>query len=164
MFNVKRFNGTFKGIIGECMFKLAFPKINLTNFYPSFRFLSYFNKILTLEQYTFLKKHWYSIDAIEVKKVEKENGGEYWFILYEIKTRNRYTTDLYFKPKMTLETHKVYHEAEKLGFVSKIATIWLETDWNYSIELQEYKSEFYCIDKPKKYDKKVSNYNSLNSL
>ncbi len=155
MFDIKKFNGTFKGIIGECMFKLAFPKINLTNFYPSDRFLSYFNKTLTSEQILFLKKHWYSIDAIEVKKEEKENSCEYRFILYEIKTRNRYAKELSFKPKMTRETHVVYHEAEKLGFVCKIATIWLETDWNYSIELQEYNRQFYCIDKPKKYDKKV---------
>ncbi|MBI3031889.1 hypothetical protein HYY69_00290 [Candidatus Woesearchaeota archaeon] len=155
MFNVKKFNGTFKGIIGECMFKLATPQITLTNFYPKHRFLAYFDDMLTKEQIAFLIEHWDSIDAIQANNIGIDKNDKYNFTFYEIKTRNTYPQKLSFKPKMTLETHRVYHTAKKIGFLSKLATVWLEDNWNFKVEITEFDEKYYCIDKPKKYDKKI---------
>ena len=149
-YNLLHFGGTFKGIIGECMFKLANPKITLTAFYPKKRFIGYFSNSLTKEQIKFLNSHWGSIDAIDVKRIQNKNI----FVLYEIKTRNRYKKDLHYKPKMTHATHIIYEYAKNLGFNISLVTIWLEHNWNYIIQLSEYNQKNYCIDKPKKYDNK----------
>lgn len=41
----------------------------------------------------------------------------------------------------------------KLGFIIKIVFVWLEDDWNYSLEIMDFKSKNLHIDKNKHYDK-----------
>ncbi len=145
MYNLKKGSGTFKGLIGESMFKLTRKSAFLVRFHSKKTFLEKYQGILSLEQKLFLNKNWYSLDSIEVV------GNK--ILLYEIKTRNKYHTPLYFKPKMTLETHYLYNEAKKLGFLTKMATVWLFDDWNYDVEINDLEENSYCIDKPKLYDK-----------
>src|SRR3989338_5201961 len=123
MYNLKKFGGSFKGLIGECMFKLTREHAFLVRFHNKNKFLEVWNRILTSDQKEFIYKNWYSLDAIEVVNNQ--------VILYEIKTRNSYRKPLYFQPKMTLQTHNLYLEAKRLGFIIKLVTIWLFDDWNY---------------------------------
>jgi len=106
--------------------------------------LDIFGEHFNEEQKSFLINNWYSIDAIDIFPN---------ITLYEVKTRNRYTKPLYFKPKMTLQTHNLYNEAKKLKFNVVLITIWLNKDWDYEVEMQEFNEKNYCIDKPKIYDR-----------
>ena len=144
MYNLKKFGGSFKGLIGECMFKLTREHAFLVRFHNKNKFLEVWNRILTSDQKEFIYKNWYSLDAIEVVNNQ--------VILYEIKTRNSYRKPLYFKPKMTLQTHNLYLEAKRLGFIIKLVTIWLFDDWNYDVEISDLNEKDYCIDKEKIYD------------
>ena len=145
MYNLKKEGGTFKGLIGESMFKLTRKYAFLVRFHNKKKFFEIYENILSSEQKSFLDQNWYSLDSIEVI------GNE--IFLYEIKTRNKYQKLIHFKPKMTLETHNLYNEAKKCGFLTKIATVWLLDDWNYNVEITDFEENFYCIDKPKRYDK-----------
>lgn len=148
MFNLKEGGGSFKGLIGECMFKLTNKEVVITKFFNKSKYFNTFGKYFTPEQHSFLENNWYSIDAIEVKFSNNVKN----IILYEIKTRNKYNYELPFLPKMTLETHRIYHSAKSLGFVPKIAIVWLYDSWNYDIELKEFDEKEYSIDRPKQYD------------
>ena len=53
---------------------------------------------------------------------------------------------------MTLQTHNLYLEAKRLGFIIKLVTIWLFDDWNYDVEISDLNEKDYCIDKEKIYD------------
>lgn len=148
MYNLKNCGGSFKGLIGECMFKLTDKYLIITRFFNKTKWLTIFGKYLTKEQLHFVEKYWFSIDAIKIsfctgKKV----------CLYEIKTRNKYSRPKYFwKQKFTKCTVDLYNDALKKNFEVKIATVWLLDDWNYEIEIQDFKDADYCIDKAKKYD------------
>jgi len=148
MYNLKDCGGTFKGLIGECMFKLTDKDIIITRFFNRLKYLEVFGKYLDKKQAIFISKNWYSLDAVKLSFV----NGEKKIILYEVKTRNVYNRKIFSKPKMTLETHKLYNTAKSLGFVTKLATVWLHDCWIYDIEINELNKNLYCIDKPKKYD------------
>ena len=147
MFNLKRYNGTFKGVIGECLFKNTNDNVIITKFFNKNKFFSKFDNIIGKEKRDFLFNNWFSIDAVEFDKSSMK------IVLYEIKTRNKYNKELHFKPKMTLATHKIYTEALRIGFIVKIATVWLCDNWDYNVVLSDFDDSQYCIDKPKKWDK-----------
>lgn len=147
MYNLRENNGTFKGIIGECLFKDTDEKVILTKFFSKTKFRDLFQKQISKEKLDFLINNWHSIDALKLDKDNKK------IILFEVKIRNKYSKELKFKPKMTLSTHELYNHAKEMGFVVKLATIWLFYNWKYDVEITEFNSSNYYIDKPKKYDK-----------
>ena len=63
-FNLKDCGGTFKGLIGECMFKSYSKSLVLTRFFNKNKYLQIFGQYLTESQANFLSKNWYSLDAI----------------------------------------------------------------------------------------------------
>jgi len=151
MFNVKQDGGTFKGIIGECMFKLTDKNVVITKFFNKKKYFSIFERHLTNEQYDFLDEYWYSIDAIDIVY----NGNNKRIFLYEIKTRNKYHKDLHFKPKMTYETHIIYNNSKSVGFIPKLVTVWMLDNWEYTVEIVDFDEKEYSIDKPKNYDRRL---------
>lgn len=127
------------------MFKLTRENLFLTRFHPRHKILNLLAQFLTQEQLEFLKDNWYSVDGLELIKNK--------VILYEIKTRNRYKVPLWYKPKTTSSTINIYSDAIKLGFTVKTVFVWLEEDWNYSLEIKEFDLNRLHEDKPKLYDK-----------
>lgn len=154
MYNLKRGKGTYKGLIGECLFKLTNEKVIITKFFNKNKFFYIFEKRLSLDEKNFLDKNWYSIDAIEIDYSQKPQK----IILYEIKTLN----DFYYEklnglnriPLFTEYTSKMYKEAINNGFIVKIAIIWLKDNWDYVVELEDFSKANYQISKPRKYDRK----------
>ena len=151
MFDLKRGGGSFKGIIGECMFKLTNKNVVITKFFNKNKYMAVFRRHFTPIQQEFLFENWHSLDAIDIIF----ETGIKRIILYEIKTRNKYEQELHHKPKMTLETHHLYNQAKELGFITKIATVWLLNDWKYDLEIKDFDEKDYYIDSPKLYDKRA---------
>ncbi|MBU4502397.1 MAG: hypothetical protein KKA79_07405 [Nanoarchaeota archaeon] len=146
MYNLKKGKGTFKGNIGECMFKLTKKKLFLTRFHSKYKVLNLISKFLSFEQKSFLKNNWFSLDGIEL--VDSK------IIIYEIKTKNRYRKRLKYRPKTTSNTLDLYNHAIQLGFIVKIVFVWLEKDWDYSLEFKDFNPSILHCDKSKPYDKK----------
>jgi len=147
MFNLKRCGGSFKGTIGECMFKLTNDKVIVTKFFNKNKFFSIFGNRISKDKHEFLVLNWYSIDGIEFDNLNRN------IILYEIKTKNEYKKKLHFKPKMTLSTHLLYNQAKNLGFVVKLVIVLLYENWDFGIRIEDFDESKYCIDKPKRWDK-----------
>lgn len=149
MYNLKKGKGSFKGLIGECMLKLTDKYLVITRFFNKQKYFTIFGRYLSHAQAEFVDKYWFSIDAI---KISFENKTKTVY-LYEIKTRNNYSCiKPHWRTKFTQSTIDIYTEALRIGFNVKIATVWLLDDWNYEIELEDFKKADYCIDKPKRYD------------
>lgn len=151
MYNLKKeFRGTFKGLIGECMFKLIRKKLILTQYFNKNKFLKIFK--LSNKEKVFLEKNWYSIDGIEFDYSKKPRK----ITLYEIKTLNKSfkIKPLWNIPTMTLNTHNLYNEALNLGFDVKLAIVKLYDNWDYEVMIEDFKKKNYCISKSRKYDKK----------
>jgi len=129
------------------MFKETRKHVVITKFFKQYKYMSIFGKYFDAAQSDFLKRNWYSIDAIEISFQPQKT-----ITFYEVKTKNSYNLHLGFKLKVTYATHVMYSEAKQLGFVVKLAMVVFEDDWNYSVELKEFDPSEYCIDKPKKYD------------
>lgn len=147
MYNVKSFGGTFKGLIGECCFQLAFKKSYITRFHPLTFFLKRYKQYFSTNQKIFIKENWMSFDAIqvEVKKYKTQ------IIIYEVKTRN-----VEYKDKRLITTKnclKLYDEARKLGIKVKLAKILFYNNWNYSLEINDFK-----FDKQKMWLNNRNNY------
>ncbi len=148
MYNLKKVNGTFKGLIGECLFKMTKHWAVIPKFTSINKYFSTTGTYLTREQIEFLKTHWYSIDAVELRFEQ----GKKVLTLYEVKTKNKYTTELWYKPKMTLSTHEIYNKAKLLGFTVQLATVTLHDNWDYDVTTTEFDQKYYCIDVLKRYD------------
>ncbi|MFA5173982.1 MAG: hypothetical protein WC438_02255 [Candidatus Pacearchaeota archaeon] len=152
MYNLKEGKGTYKGIIGECLFKLTRRYLILTKFFNRVKYLEIFSWFFDEPKITFLKENWYSIDAIELDYKNKKP------ILFEIKTLN----DFYYAklnginriPLFSQSTIDIYKKALDLGFEIKIAKIWLKKDWNYNVEITDFEDTNYIVSKPRRYDKK----------
>jgi len=158
MYNLKRGRGSYKGLIGECLFKLTRKYLIVTKFFNKNKYFYIFGDKLSEEEKDFIEKNWFSIDAIELDYTKNPRK----VILFEIKTLNDYGENVLRKniwlPKMTLATSDMYKEALKRGFDVKVAIIWLKDNWNYSIELTDFEKANYIIDKPKQYDKNKDSY------
>jgi len=146
MFDLKKSKGTFKGLIGENMFKLANKEAILVRFFNKNKFIQLFKTYLNKKQINFLNYYWYSLDAIKINSKE--------IVLYEIKTKNKYKSKLFFKPKMTKSTHEMYILAKKLGFKVKLTIVEFHENWQYEIHINSLEEKDYCIDQIKKYDRK----------
>ncbi len=151
MYNLKKGKGTYKGLIGECMFKLTRRYLVLTQFWNKNKYFDTFGDKLSREQKEFIDKNWYSVDGIEFDYSKRPPKA----MLFEIKTMNKKINP---KPhwinKMTLATHKMYNDAIKIRFDVRIVTVLLLDDWNYEIKITDFSKAKYYIDKPRKYDKK----------
>ena len=155
MYDLKKMYGSFKGVIGEYMFKLTNKKAVLTRFHGLNKYFQMYSRHFTPSQIRFLKGNWYSIDAIEIAF---DNGK--MPTIYEIKTKNKYRKFLLFKPKITLASYEVYTKAKNLGFVVKLAIVELAENWEYDVTILDFDRKYLCIDKPKQYDNstKTANY------
>src|SRR3989338_2556668 len=94
--NLKRMCGSYKGIIGECMFKLTRRNLVVTKFFNRSKYIDIFGHYFRNDQLKFLKDNWFSIEAIEIKVTD----GRPLIFLFEIKTRNKYEKDLGYATKM----------------------------------------------------------------
>lgn len=102
-------------------------------------------------------ENWYSLDALEITYSQKSKERK--VVLYEVKTRNRYTTSILTKNwkfrlfELTQNTKELYDEAKKLGMEVKVAIVWLLSNWNYDVEIKDLDEVGYIIREPRKYDK-----------
>tara|TARA_Y100000034_G_scaffold136768_1_gene215578 strand:+ start:15177 stop:15629 length:453 start_codon:yes stop_codon:yes gene_type:complete len=150
MYNLREGKGTFKGLIGECMFKLTRKNLILTRFFGKNKFFKIFSTKISYLEREFLYKNWFSIDAIEFDYSQKPRK----IVLFEIKTQNYYRNRKFnWKPKMTLATHNIYKEALRLEFDVKMVIIELYDAWDYDAKIKDFNESDYYIDKPKRYDK-----------
>jgi len=147
-YDVRRFNGTFKGLIAECMFKLTNERCVLTRFFNRNKYAKIFEKYYSQDQINFLMNNWYSIDALEIKFVEKKTQ----FLLYEIKAKNAYAGK--WPHKMTSSTVEMYKNAIALGFESKLVTVWFHDNWKFDVQIEDIEKANWTIDRPKLYDQK----------
>lgn len=152
MYNLRKVGGSFKGIIGECMFKATRKYAIVTRFFGKTKFMTVFGKYFDSLQKEFLLKNWYSLDVVEIDY----NSSSKRLIVYEVKTMNKYESGFNFKPKMTLETSKMYNSAKEMGFIVKLVIVHLYDNWDYDIEIKEFDENNYCIDQPKLYDQKAN--------
>jgi hypothetical protein len=145
--------GTYKGLIGECLFKLTRRYLVSTKFFNKDKYLTIFGKYLSDEQIIFLESNWHSIDSIEFDYSQKPVRP----ILFEVKTLN----DFYYArlngfnriPKFTKSTYYLYKKALEIGFVVKVAIIWLRDNWEYDVEIIDFDKCKLFIEGPRKYDK-----------
>src|SRR3989344_4219607 len=127
IYDLRRFNGSFKGTIGECMFKITNDKVVITKIFNKWKYFTIFRKYFTTDQEKFLKENWYSIDAIEIDYT-RENKR---IILYEVKTKNTYANLRKWPHKVTQSTVDIYRKSTEIGFIAKMVTVWFHPDWNY---------------------------------
>lgn len=152
MYNLKEGKGTYKGLIGECLFKLTRKYLVVTKFFNKNKYFEIFGEKLSIEERNFISQNWFSIDAIEFDYTQNPRK----IILFEIKTKNKYSNPKSnWEIKMTLATHNMYNQALKIGFDVKVVIVWLLDNWEYDIEIQNFKDNHYYIDKPKKYDRLI---------
>jgi|TARA_B100001971_G_C17941715_1_gene407991 hypothetical protein len=150
MYNFKQGKGTYKGLIGECLFKLTRRYLILTTFFNKNKYLKIFGNKFSEQEKCFINQNWFSIDGIEFDYSKTPRK----VILFEIKTKNYYLNPKpNWIPKMTLATHNMYNETLKVGLDVKIAIVWLYNNWDYDIEIKDFNQANYCIDKPKRYDR-----------
>lgn len=153
MYNLKKGKGTYKGIIGECLFKLTRRYLIITKFFNKSKYFFLFGSKLSENEKEFLSKNWFSIDGIEFDYSKYPRK----VVLFEIKTLN----DCYINslkginriPKFTSATYEMYTEAMTKGFDVKVAIVWLKDNWQYDVEIVDFDKCKYLIDKPKLYDK-----------
>ncbi len=138
--NLKEQGGTYKGLIGEILFVAAHTEFIFPRFHPKWKYLP--NKPVDEQQREFLNRNWYSIDALSWDGTH----------IVEVKTRNRYKIVLPYKPKASLKSVQVLLQAEQLGFKVSLATVWLEENWDYSIEIEPFDASKLSIDREKLYD------------
>ena len=112
MHNLKKCNGTYKGLIGEFMFKLTRKWAVLTKCWKLEKYLMTFGKYYTPKQLQFIKEYWHSLDCLEICYVKGKKEKR----LYEIKTKNEYSREIRFKPKITESSVNLYEEASHIGF------------------------------------------------
>jgi hypothetical protein len=152
MYDLQRLNGSFKGTIAECAFKLTNEKVVITKFFNKRKYMDIFGKYFTEEQRVFLEENWFSIDAIEIKFEDRKKH----LILYEIKSKNAFYANRKDWPfQITANSYKIYKNSMALGFEPKFAAIWYFKDWKFDVDIRDFESAHLAIDKPDKvYDKK----------
>ncbi len=147
-YNLRKLKGTFKGIIGECMFKLIRKSSFLTWFTRYNEFISYNKQYISQREADFLRRFWHSIDAVEIK----DNR----LVIYEIKTKNYYSAyyEKRFQPEITKASYNAYMLAKKIGIRVWLVKILFFDNWKFSICYKEINRSNCFIDKEKRYDKK----------
>lgn len=151
MHNLKAMGGTYKGLIGEYMFKLTRKWAVLNKCWKPDRYLLTFSKYYNTEQINFIRNNWHSLDSLEItyKKGFKENR------LYEIKTKNMYRKLMFKKHKITRAALDMYIQAQKMGFSVYLAEVFFLDDWNYHVKIKPFAGDLFFVDEMKKYDKAI---------
>lgn len=144
MNSLKKASGTFKGLAGECMFRLVNKNTILTHFQPKEHAEKQLRETYTKEQITFLLNNWNTIDAIDTKETK----------IYEIKTKSCNYGN--YKIRMIANCHNTLKKAKKIGIKPILAKIKLEEDWLYSVIETDYLQEDCEIVIPSKYNKPYS--------
>ena len=138
--NFKEQGGTYKGLVGEILFVSSHNGFLFPRFHPKWKYLP--NAQINDVQKEFLNRNWYSIDDISWDGTH----------IVEVKTRNRYAVTLPYRPKASLRSLQILIEAAQLGFNVNIATVWLEDNRDYSIEIEPFDMTKVSIDRKKPYD------------
>lgn len=122
MIDLKRCNGTYKCLIGQCMFKLSRQNACLTRFWNRHRYVDTFRRYLTKKQIDFLKYNWTLINSIE-------------FISHK-----PFLFEIINKQDSCIEESKVkmYGNAKDLGFKVYVAEVIFLDNWNYEVELKRF--------------------------
>ena len=153
MHNLKSVCGTFKGVIGECLFKAAFPNVILTKFTNKHRFTQNYPFYVSEDKMNFLFDNWHFIDAFGLDSINRT------LIIYEIKVKDDYeNANDFWKIRMTASTVDIFNKAVAIGVNVKVVTVHLYDDWNFDFDLKDFTESDYCINKPKFWDKKLSDY------
>jgi hypothetical protein len=158
MYNLKRGGGTYKGIVGECLFKLTRRYLILPKFFNKEKYFKIFGERLSKDEANFIDNNWHSLDAIEFDYTKNPRK----VVLFEVKTLN----DVYYHklnglnriPIFTDSSVKMYKGALQNGFDVRVAKVWLKDDWNYDVEIVDFDKCNYQIDSPKKYDKNSATF------
>lgn len=143
MFCAKRIKRTGKGIMGECMFQSTRKNCFMTRFIPLSFIFRKFGELLSAEQKHFLEENWLSFDAIEFGKS---------IVLYEVKTKNFENKSYRFC--ITENTVAILEKAKKLGFDTKIALVFLQDNWMFSVQFTDFNKREFWIHTNNAYDKK----------
>lgn len=154
MKNLKECNGTYKGLIGECMFKLKQKNAVINKYWNKRKYFEIFGQHLTNKQMEFLNDYWHSLDAVEINfKI-----GQKKKVIYEIKTINAYKRRQYLKPKINHSSILLYQKALSLGFEVQLAYVCLHEDWKFSIEFVEFSKDNCYVNWTKTYDKEILDF------
>lgn len=141
MNSLKKTSGTFKGLAGECMFRIAKPQIILTHFQSKKFALRQVEKVYTKEQIDFLSENWDTIDAIDSCEPK----------VYEIKTKSCDYGK--YKARVMANCHNTLKKSAKLGIKPILAKVILEEDWLYRVVEIDYLRADVNVIMPKKYNK-----------
>ncbi|MFH1769971.1 MAG: hypothetical protein ABH828_00255 [archaeon] len=144
MNSLKKASGTFKGLAGECMFRIEKNNTILTHFQPKEHAEKQLREVYTKEQIIFLLENWDTIDAINTKKTK----------IYEIKTMSCDYGK--YKIRIMANCHNTLLKAHKIGIKPILAKIKLEEDWLYKVVETDYLQEDCQIVVPSKYNKPYS--------
>lgn len=153
MNNLKKFGGTYKGIVGECMFKLTRKYLILTKFFNKNKYFHIFGSRLSPEEKSFLDLNWFSIDALEFDYSKKPRK----IVLFEIKSLN----DFFYNdlnginriPQFSRNSYQMYKKALEKGFDVKVAIVWLKDNWDYEVEIIDFDKCESIITEERRYDK-----------
>ena len=145
MHNLKKQTGTFKGTIGECMFRIVYNKVIINRFFNKQRCLDYYYNYFTKNQLNFLDTYWSSIDAFEVDEKNKK------IILYEIKIRAAEYKNMDYPMRLSPRIAQIYKKAPELSFETKLAIVWFCNNWEYYIEIINFDDGYYYIDHSQNY-------------
>ncbi len=157
MLNVRDFGGSYKGLIGECLFKFSHKYAVLTQLANP---ATYFDKRpYTLSETTkrFLIDNWTRIDAIEVLLDASMNIRE--VNIYEVKTQNydREKAFSYMRPSVSFNVDAVFRAAARYGINAHLAKVFLLNDWSFDITISPYNStDVFVCERPSYNDRNAS--------
>jgi hypothetical protein len=141
MNSLKKASGTFKGLIGECMYRIENPRIILTHFQPKELAIRQLREIYDDKQIAFIFANWDTIDAIATNETT----------VYEIKTRcGDYGK---YKLRVMANCHNTLKKAARIGITPKLIKVIFEEDWLFRVEETDYLDEHLEVIVPKKYNK-----------
>jgi hypothetical protein len=138
------------------MFKTTRDRLVLPKYWNKEKYFRIFGKYLTRAQETFVRENWFSLDGLEIEATRERTT----VTIYEIKTGTDYQQNMRFKPKMTASTAQLYAEAQRRGFLVRFAVVRFYTDWHFGVEIKDYDPAHYCVDAPKRYDKRPGGFGS----
>lgn len=141
MNSLKKSSGTFKGLAGECMFRLVNRETILTHFQPREQAIKQLQETYNKEQINFLLNNWDTIDAINIKETK----------IYEIKTKSCDYGK--YKIRVMANCHNTLKKASKIGIKPILAKIIFEEDWLYRVVEKDYLLEDLEVIIPRKYNK-----------
>jgi hypothetical protein len=140
MLSVREFKGSYKGLIGECLFKFKHKYAVLTQLANPDTYLEKRPYTLPKEMIAFLKSNWTRIDAFEV--LLNHDMSLLAVNIFEIKTRNQYKYILpgHVELRVSPEVDKAMKSAKEYGIGAYLAKVMLFDDWRFDVEIISYDS------------------------